>query len=152
MIRTLFKLPVFFVLLLTALMFVLDAVVPALSYLFPCQTAVTVLLCCFGALIVLSAGYTFRKAGTTVDPRSPEKASHLVCSGIYAYSRNPMYVGALFCLAAVVVFLGNSVNLLLLAVYVYFVNKLYIIPEERALLRLFGSPFTSYKAKVRRWF
>ncbi|WP_019614801.1 methyltransferase family protein [Psychromonas ossibalaenae] len=151
MIRALFKLPVFFVLLLTALMFAVAAAVPAVSYLFPGQTAVTVLLCSFGMLIVFSAGSTFRKAGTTVDPRSPENASHLVCSGIYTYSRNPMYVGALLCLAAVVVFIGNPLNLLLLPVYVYFVNKLYIIPEERALLQLFGSSFTNYKAKVRRW-
>ncbi|WP_028863434.1 methyltransferase family protein [Psychromonas aquimarina] len=152
MIRTLFKLPVFFVLLLTVLMFTVDRALPTFSYLFPCQTAVSAVLCSVGMLVVLSAGHTFRKAGTTVDPRAPEKASHLVCTGIYAYSRNPMYAGAFSCLAALVVFLGNPLNLLLLPVYVYFADKLYIIPEERALLKLFGPSFTSYKAKVRRWF
>ena len=53
-----------------------------------------------GAVFTLGGVMAFRVARTTVDPRTPEKASALVTSGVYRYSRNPMYVAfALFLLA-----------------------------------------------------
>ncbi|WP_413691611.1 methyltransferase family protein [Psychromonas sp. KJ10-2] len=102
-------------------------------------------------LVVLSGGWAFKKANTTVDPTTPEKASVLVNTGIYRYSRNPMYLGLLGLLLAEACVLGNSLCLLVIPFYIYSMNKRFIEPEEKALMRIFGSQFEAYKNQVRRW-
>jgi protein-S-isoprenylcysteine O-methyltransferase Ste14 len=57
--------------------------------------------------IIVTAIFGFRKAKTTVDPMHPEAASAIVTSGIYRFTRNPMYLGFLLALIAWAVFLGN---------------------------------------------
>ena len=82
----------------------------------------------------------------------PEKAGTLVTTGIYQYSRNPMYLGLLCVLLAWGVFLANSFSLMLAILFVPAMNFLQIIPEERAMVLNFREHYTVYKAKVRRWF
>ncbi len=82
---------------------------------------------------------------------TPEKTTQLVMTGVYNYSRNPMYIGFLFWLIACAIFLGNAVNILLLPSYMILVNNLYILPEEKILDNIFGDEFTEYKKNVRRW-
>ena len=53
-----------------------------------------------GGFIAILGIVEFRKAKTTVNPINPKKASFLVSSGIYCYTRNPMYAGLLFVLIA----------------------------------------------------
>jgi protein-S-isoprenylcysteine O-methyltransferase Ste14 len=112
-------------------------------------TAATILLVGVG----FSAGgvLAFRRARTTLNPTKPEQASSLVRSGVYRVTRNPMYVGLLCVLVAWAVFLSSAWALLGPVVYVLYIGRFQIAPEERALATLFGSEFSDYRAKVRRW-
>jgi len=102
-------------------------------------------------LAIAFACFLFWKAKTTANPIVPTKASSLVTTGIYSLSRNPMYVAFTSVLIAFALFLSNPINLLLLPLFVFLVNKLYILPEEQALESLFADEFIAYKSKVRRW-
>ncbi len=109
------------------------------------------LLFVVGTLFPVAGVMAFRHARTTVDPRTPEATSALVCSGVYRYSRNPMYVGFVFLLLAWGVFLGTGWGLLGVVFFVLYMNRFQIIPEERALRALFGDKFRAYEQRVRRW-
>jgi protein-S-isoprenylcysteine O-methyltransferase Ste14 len=101
--------------------------------------------------IVVSAVIGFRRARTTVDPFHPETASNIVTTGIYRVTRNPMYLGFLLALIALAVFLGNVVSAVLPPIFVVYMNRFQIEPEERALLARFGAPYEAYLRTVRRW-
>jgi protein-S-isoprenylcysteine O-methyltransferase Ste14 len=88
---------------------------------------------------------------TTVNPTTPNGTTSLVTSGVYRYTRNPMYVGFGLALLAVVVYLGSIASSLVLPLYVVYMNRFQIRPEERMLLEKFGEPFATYLRNVRRW-
>lgn len=104
-----------------------------------------------GTYFSVSALISFRKAKTTVNPLKPQSATSLVISGVFGLSRNPMYVGMVFILLAWAIYLGSSWTLLGIIGFVIFINQFQIVPEERAMLALFGEEFVSYSKKVRRW-
>jgi protein-S-isoprenylcysteine O-methyltransferase Ste14 len=101
--------------------------------------------------IIVTAIFGFRKAKTTVDPMHPEAASAIVTSGIYRFTRNPMYLGFLLALIAWAVFLGNLVSALMPAIFVGYIYRFQISPEERALRARFGARYEAYLRSVRRW-
>ncbi len=101
--------------------------------------------------LIGSGVMSFKNAQTTVNPTRPENASSVVTSGIYRWSRNPMYLGFLMILLAFVLKLSNPITLLVLPIFVLFMNRFQIRPEERALNRLFGEEYLAYCQKVRRW-
>lgn len=102
----------------------------------------------FGCISLLQ----FFKSKTTVDPTAPSKASTLVTSGIYQFTRNPMYLGLLLALLAWGLWLGNAFNVLLAAGFVGYMNAFQIVPEEEMLVKLFGKEYQQYCTLVRRWF
>jgi protein-S-isoprenylcysteine O-methyltransferase Ste14 len=110
-----------------------------------------------GAIVLAGVGFilagvvSFRRAKTTVNPLRPETASSLVCSGIYRVTRNPMYVGLLIVLVAWAVFLSSAWALLGPLIFLLYMNRFQIAPEERVLSELFGASYSNYKAGVRRW-
>lgn len=104
-----------------------------------------------GVGIAILGVASFRRARTTVNPLQPATTSNLVVTGIYHRTRNPMYLGMLLLLLGWALFLSNLMAVVLATVFVPLMNRLQILPEERALASLFGSAFTEYKAKVRRW-
>lgn len=94
----------------------------------------------------------FRASRTTVNPLRPERASSLVTQGVYRITRNPMYVGMVFLLLAWGFYLAHWPALLLgPVVYMLYLNRFQIAPEERVLLGLFGEEYRAYMARVRRW-
>ena len=102
-------------------------------------------LCALGVL-------PFRRAGTTVDPTRPERASALVTTGIYSVTRNPMYLGMLLVIVAWGLCLANAVGLVLAPLaFVLYIDRVQIPREERALTAAFGSDYTGYAGRVRRW-
>ncbi len=111
----------------------------------------TLVLVAAGVACSVAGVLSFRGARTTLNPTKPEEASSLVRSGIYRFTRNPMYLGLSLILVAWAVFLSSAWGLLGVAAFVLFMSRFQIAPEERALSRLFGSEFESYKARVRRW-
>ena len=62
-----------------------------------------------------------------------------------------MYVGLLLTLLAWAVFLANPFAALWVVVYVLYITRFQIIPEERVLTSLFGAEYEAYKGRVRRW-
>jgi protein-S-isoprenylcysteine O-methyltransferase Ste14 len=110
-----------------------------------------------GVLIVVGAGVAlagviaFRRNGTTVNPTTPEKSLVVVSAGLYRFTRNPMYLGFSLVLAGLATYLSNAASLLMLPVFVAYMTKFQIEPEERVLLDKFGTPFREYMATVRRW-
>lgn len=105
-----------------------------------------------GVAICLAGVLSFRHARTTVNPLKPETASALVSSGVYRYTRNPMYLGFATTLLAWAIYLAWPLALLGVMGFVLYMNRFQIEPEERALAGLFGSDFAQYCSQVRRWF
>ena len=89
-------------------------------------------------MIVLSIN-KFKKNRTTISPLRPNKTSSLITSGIYNYTRNPMYLGLLLILISTALFIKN------------FINKNQILPEEQILENIFGEEYRNYTKKVKRW-
>ena len=111
-----------------------------------------VLFYCVGLGVVLAAVVSFRKAKTTVDPRVPHQTSALVSSGVYRLSRNPMYVGFTGLLLGWAAHLESLWSLLVLPIFVAYLTRYQILPEERAMQKTFGNRYTGYCAAIRRWF
>ena len=143
--------PVAQFLVVVALMWLFAKYLPALSIEIPARRVLVVLFFCLGGIVAVPAVAAFRSSGTTVDPRSPEKATQLVVSGVYRYSRNPMYLGLLFLLIAWTIYLSNLLGFVLLPVFVASMNRLQIRLEEEAMERQFGDEFRAYRESVRRW-
>ncbi len=129
----------------------LDNLAPDLSVAFFGQTAVAVLVAGLGLALDLTALGFFRRDGTTIDPRDPDKTSSLVVGGPYRISRNPMYLGLLLILLGWALFLGNPLGLVVLAAFVCFITIYQIKAEEAALRAKFGTDFEAYCKSVRRW-
>jgi protein-S-isoprenylcysteine O-methyltransferase Ste14 len=104
-----------------------------------------------GILIAVSGLLAFRRARTTASPLRPDKASSLVASGIYRYTRNPMYLGMLLVLVGWAVYLARPWALAVLPAFVIYMNRFQIGPEERVLDGIFGAEFAAYRRRVRRW-
>ena len=62
-----------------------------------------------------------------------------------------MYLGGLIMLLGWAFFLLNALAFVFLPVYVFYINRFQIAPEERALTSLFGETYVAYRARVRRW-
>jgi protein-S-isoprenylcysteine O-methyltransferase Ste14 len=124
---------------------------PELSIELPGRLAAAFALATAGAVVALAGVAEFRRVRTTVNPLRPERASALVTSGVFRWTRNPMYLGLALGLAGVAVGLSNLGAMVLLPAFVAWIDRLQIVPEERALLANFGAAFTDYTARVRRW-
>lgn len=93
----------------------------------------------------------FRSARTTVNPLHPERSSALVTSGLYRYSRHPMYLGYALALLGWVICHGQLLGLLAVALFIGYVTVFQILPEERCLSARFQADYAVYRAAVRRW-
>jgi len=143
--------PLALALIIAAAMWLASKAIPSLALAMPWLPACAVALVGAGVVFILAGVIAFRKAKTTVNPTNPETTSTVVASGVYAVSRNPMYVGFLLILAGWAVFLGHAFSFLLLPVFVLYMNRFQIVPEERVLSARFGSEYTAYMQSVRRW-
>jgi protein-S-isoprenylcysteine O-methyltransferase Ste14 len=137
--------------LLGGLMWGGSAYLPSIDMAHLMRVVLALLVFCAGVFFALSGAVSFRRAKTTVNPLKPETASALVSTGIYRYSRNPMYVGFAMFLTAWALYLASPLLLLGVLGFVLYMNRFQITPEERALTSLFGADFLAYQAKVRRW-
>ena len=104
-----------------------------------------------GLWLAGTAARTFSRAKTTLNPIKPETSTSLVTHGIFARSRNPMYLGMASWLLGWSAWLGTPAGLLGPILFVLYMNRFQIGPEERALDQLFGADYTRYKNTVRRW-
>jgi protein-S-isoprenylcysteine O-methyltransferase Ste14 len=120
-------------------------------YSFENSNMISVIFLLFGLGIFSAAVQSFKKHKTTINPLSPDKASSLVNSGIFSYSRNPMYLGMLLILLAVSFKFNISGGLFISFLFKIYITRFQIIPEEKAMAKLFGEEFITYKNQTRRW-
>ena len=125
--------------------------IPTLVFAVPGREIITTLLVAAGVVIAVAGIVAFQRAATTVNPTRPEGASSLVDTGIYRITRNPMYLGMLLMLLGWAVWLAHLASFLLLPLFVAYMNRFQIKPEERALRAKFGESFDVYSRTVRRW-
>jgi protein-S-isoprenylcysteine O-methyltransferase Ste14 len=108
-------------------------------------------LALIGIVVSLAGKRAFRRAHTTSNPLAPMRSSTLVTTGVYRFTRNPMYLGTLLILIGWAVYLGNPATLLGPLLAALLLTQLQIKPEERILRELFAEHYTDYAAQVRRW-
>ncbi len=104
-----------------------------------------------GLWLAGTAARTVTRAKTTLNPIKPETATSLVTAGIFQRTRNPMYLGMACWLLAWSAWLGTPAGLLGPVLFVLWMNRFQIGPEERALRQLFGAEYEAYLGRVRRW-
>ena len=104
-----------------------------------------------GGLIVFLGVIEFSRKSTTVNPHKPQNTTAFVKSGIYGFTRNPMYLGMVFILLAGVIKFGNGITILIPVLFIWYMNIFQIQPEEEMMEKKFGEEFLDYKKNVRRW-
>ena len=134
-----------------ALTWGVSRIAPVLDAPESARIAAALVIFAAGLAIAMAGIVSFRLAKTTVNPLKPETATSLVSSGIFGVTRNPMYLGLLLALMAWAIYLASPAALLGPVAFWLYITRFQIIPEERAMTKLFGNAFTEYSAKVRRW-
>lgn len=107
------------------------------------------LLTFLGFLLGIGAFIEFRKARTTLDPHG--SAKQIVTSGIYRFTRNPIYLGFLLMVIGLPLNSGLYGGILMAPLYMMTMTRLVIEHEEVYLERKFKDQYTGYKSRVRRW-
>ena len=108
-----------------------------------------------GACLVLAAGLVvgavleFTRARTTIIPRVSPSA--LITSGIFRFSRNPIYLADLLVLLGVSIMWGSVPGLILVPVLGWLLQTRFIRGEEERLAAAFGAEFEAYRSGTRRW-
>ena len=138
-------------LLLAIAMWFLPKIVGVISAPLGVRIAAGAALACIGQAISISGMLAFRRARTTINPLKPDSATSLVRDNVYQFTRNPMYLGRLLSLVGWAAFLSHALPLLALPIFVWYITQFQIKPEERILTSMFGTQFTEYMLRVRRW-
>ncbi len=115
------------------------------------QSLLSGLVLILGLACVLPSFRLFARYKTTITPLKPSNSTALVTEGLYRYSRNPMYLGLLLITMASTIWFGTWLGIIINIVFIFLINFLQIIPEEEALLEIFGEEYEEYKKSVRRW-
>lgn len=119
---------------------------------FPGRTVTAALLLAAAILTAVSGLLGLRALRTTSSPFHPERATALATGGVFRFSRNPIYLGLALALAAWGLRLANIPALAVgPGLFVLWIDRMQILPEERALEALFGDAWSRYRTRVRRW-
>lgn len=134
-----------------AAIFTLGRFLPTLNLTLSNLPLISLSLMMLGIGIMFAGVFEFRMAKTTMDPRTPNKTSRIVNTGIYRLTRNPMYLGMLVALAGLSLWHVNLMGFLFVLTFYTYITRFQIKPEERILLNHFGDEYAAYMAQVRRW-
>ena len=99
--------------------------------------------------LIMWAWFLFRQSGTPIRPT--DRATAIVSSGPFRFSRNPMYLGIVVILLGIAVWVGSLPMLIAPAGFFAFMSLVFIPYEEQRLREAFGDDYVSYTQKVRRW-
>jgi len=143
--------PVVQVVIAAIIMLVVAKLLPVSQGLLTVKWFIGSIFISLGLLFGIGGIVSFRLANTTVNPTKPKNASFLVQSGIFKITRNPMYVGLVCVLIAWAAWLGSLYSLPIIVLFMLYMSRFQILPEERALIELFGDQYIEYCLKVKRW-
>ena len=121
------------------------------EYIFSMANFLSGLILFVGVSILIVSAVSFKRHQTTINPLKPEQASSLIISGVFSFSRNPMYLGMVFILLALSFRFNLVGGILFTSIFIMYITKFQIIPEEAAMKSIFGEDFNKYKNKTRRW-
>ncbi len=128
----------------------------AIAYLAPIEPllaplwqyiGVGLMLAAFATIVYLARG--FSKNQTTILPDG--EPSQLLQSGLFGYSRNPIYVAMALLLTGSGLAFGHLLALLVVPIFILLVQQVWIVKEEENMEAAFGQHYRNYKMKVRRW-
>jgi len=117
----------------------------------PNQDIISIIILLIGMLILINPIFKFIKSKTTIDPIKFKKVNKLITSGIYKYSRNPMYLGLLMVVISTSIFYLNFFSITTPFLFYCWINRFQIKREEIFLAEKFGKEYILYKTKTRRW-
>ena len=122
-------------------------------YLHPhLQNTLSLLFLISGILIAFLATREFKKQETTVNPMKPKESTSLVVSGVFQYTRNPMYLGLAFILLASCFYFNSFFGIIIyIPLFIFYITIFQILPEEEAMRGLFKDKYIDYCSNVRRW-
>ena len=141
--------PPILVLILTSLVYFSSTKLESI-YL-PYRQTVSVLILIIGLVVIISPVFNFIKSKTTVNPVKFQNVNRLVTTGIYKYSRNPMYLGMILIIISTTVYYLNFLSVFSPLIFYIWINKFQISREEIFLEGKFGNEYLKYKSKTRRW-
>lgn len=128
----------------------------AIAYLAPIEPllaplwqymGVGLMFAAFATIVYLARGFSKNK--TTILPDG--EPSQLLKSGLFGYSRNPIYVAMALLLTGSGLAFGHLLALLIVPVFILLVQQVWIVKEEENMEAAFGQHYRNYKLKVRRW-
>ena len=143
--------PPAYMFLFAGVMWLLDKQLPLLSVLESSWNNIGWVIMALSLIPAAGAFRLFNHFKTTANPFQPEKASELVTSGIFRFTRNPMYLSLFLLLTGWAVYLGSLMVFLLPFLFILVITTQQIKYEEQALEKLFGDDYLAYKKRVRRW-
>ena len=135
------------------LMWVVAEKASVFDFILPHSTPVFWIVLLVGLAVIASGISAIFKHKTIIHPNREAlpRATALVTTSVFRYSRNPIYVGMTIMLVAWTIRLENWLSALGIVVFVVFITNYQIKPEEEALEKLFGAEYLRYKQQVRRW-
>jgi protein-S-isoprenylcysteine O-methyltransferase Ste14 len=137
---------------LAALMWRLAPSLPAAAIGDTWRQVLAGLFCVAGIGTAVAGALAFRRARTTLDPLHPESSSAVVSQGVYRWTRNPMYLGMATVLLAWALALASPALILVGPfVFVAYITRFQILPEERILAAKFGQAYLVYMQRTPRW-
>ncbi len=102
-----------------------------------------------GLGLILAAALAFLQHKTTIIPH--QTPARIITSGIFAYGRNPIYLGDALILTGAVLIQGAWISILLVPLFIWWIDAHFIRAEEARMRATFGTDFEVYAQKVRRW-
>jgi len=117
----------------------------------PYRQSVSVIILIIGLIVIISPVINFIKSKTTVNPVKFKNVNTLVTTGIYRYSRNPMYLGMILIIISTTVYYLNFMSVFSPLIFYIWINKFQISREEIFLEDKFGNEYLKYKSETRRW-
>jgi protein-S-isoprenylcysteine O-methyltransferase Ste14 len=109
------------------------------------------ILMAIGTGLIVAARVALDRADTTWHPTEPRRTTALVTSGVYRLSRNPTYLGMEIVLLGWAVALASPAAALVSALFVAYIARFQIRPEELTLSVSLGQDYRDYSKRVRRW-
>ena len=143
--------PVLMLVICIPLSWGLAFLLPVMSFGGAWRYAVAVAFLLIAFVILFVAVRSFHVAQTTVNPFTPDDTEQLVTTGLYRFSRNPMYVAMASILVGIAFFFGNIASFLSVVLFCCVITQLQIKPEEKVLAEMFGQSFLDYSHRTRRW-
>lgn len=135
------------------LMWALQRFLPLFDFWLPYNRVLFTLVLFIGLCVLGSGVASILKRKTVIHPhiRALSKATNLVTTGVYRYTRNPIYLGMAIMLLGWLMLLQNWLSAAGVVIFIVFITKYQIGPEEEALEKIFGEEYLRYKTKTRRW-